>query len=137
MLAIDYNIPRAEQNLNYVLVERCFTPEQRWQNARFIETWVENVNMQPVTLVLQFAEGRRCGHAPFTGEVWKSTIVLQPGEKRPINWMLKQSQFFLAGFAPTQNQIIDLDKIGYLAIGVESANPTNSTLRVGTIRLWP
>ena len=52
MLALEYTITQPPPN-DYVLAERCLTPEQNWHDARYLALWVEN-DEQPKTLVIQF-----------------------------------------------------------------------------------
>jgi hypothetical protein len=141
VMALDYTINQPPP-ADYLLVERCFTPEQDWRNARHLEVWVENDD-QPKTLVVQFGEGCRCAGEAFPGEVWRAFIPLLPGDKRAVDVRLAPLGG-LAGFplgradwSPVQNEQPDLDRIGYLAIGVHGGSPHSGAIYLGPMRLWP
>jgi len=134
-LAVSYAITQPPPN-DYVLVERCFSPEQDWSDARFFELWVENDD-QPKTLVVQFGEGRRCAGEPFSGEVWRTLVPLLPGEERLVTVQLVDLLLVRADWSPLQNGQLDLAKIGYLAIGVHSNGPQAGATYLGSMQLWP
>jgi Leucine-rich repeat (LRR) protein/WD40 repeat protein len=134
LMALEYTINQPAPN-NYVLLEGCFRPEQDWRNARYLELWVEN-DEQPKTLVVQFGEGRRCAGEAFTGEVWRAFVPLLPGEKRPVDVRLVGIPPGRADWSPTQNQQLDLDRIGYFAVGLHVDKPGSGTIYLGPVQIW-
>jgi len=134
-LALAYTITQPPPN-DYVLGERCFASEQDWSDARTLELWLEN-DQQPKKLVFQIGEGRRCVGEPFTGEVWRTVVSLLPGERRPVEVRLASPPLMRTDWSPLQNGQLDLDRIGYLAIGTHSNGPQNGTIYLGSMQLWP
>jgi hypothetical protein len=133
VLALSYTIKAAPPD-DYVMLERCFTPEQDWRGMRDMEIWVENDD-SPKLIAIQFGEERRCKDEGFKGEVWRYRMFLEPGETGAKR--IRLSEFTRADWSPAQNGQLDLERIGYFAMGIGQAGTGNGRIWFGPVQLWP
>ncbi|HZQ07564.1 MAG TPA: protein kinase [Anaerolineae bacterium] len=119
---------------DYIVLDRCFAPPKNWNGASALEMFLQNDGNRKQA-VLQFGEGRRCAGENFPGEVWRVFIDLAPNQS---GWFrLPFSDFAWVDWAPSQNGRIDLNRIGYLAVGMRASGQGRGELFFGPIRTVP
>lgn len=131
VMVLNYVINGAAPN-DYIVLERCFVPEQDWDGAGYLEVWVQNDNV-PKQLIVQFGEGRRCAGEAFSGEVWRAFVNVAPGQAGPIQVSL--SDFQWADWSPSQDHQMELGQIGYFALGIQGSGMASGSASFGTVLL--
>ncbi len=134
-LRLDYDISGNSASDNYVVLNRSFSPAQNWFGAHNMEIWVEN-DAKPKQLILQFGEGRSPDYANFSFEVWHAFIDLSSNQSGTLRVPLSRFDQEL-GWAPSVNNRMDLDTVGYFALGIRGSSIGNGTVYFGSIRLLP
>lgn len=132
-IRLDYNILGTSNSDNYIVLDRCVNPAQDWRGAQYVELWVQN-DTKPKQLVLQFGEGIYCTPGHFPIEVWNTFVNLSSSQTGLVRVRLNQfSQE--TGWAVSQNNRMDLDTIGYFAIGIRGDGIGSGTMQFGAIRI--
>lgn len=132
-LRLEYVIRGNTPSDNYVVLDRCLNPLQNWQGAQGIKIWLKNDD-KPKQVFFQFGEGYRCSGGQFPFEVWRTFMNLdagQMGEQQVAFSNFEQE----TSWAATINNRIDLDKIGYIAIGIRGPAIGQGSIQFGPIGL--
>ena len=133
LMTLTYTIRKAPPD-DYVVVNRYYDSEQDWTGARYLDVWVENDNTFKQVIV-QFGEQLSPAPDVFKGEVWRAFVKLAPGQTGNVKLAL--SDFSWVNWSPFQNGRIDLDRIGYFALGTQGTGLGQGNIYFGPVRILP
>ena len=124
-LALSYDIESPLPD-NYVGLERSLQPAQDWSNFSRVQFWVKN-DAQAKEITFQWGETQ--------GEVWKTTLFLQPSETRRVEIPLSAPPFFWADWSPFDNGEPDPGQVDYFGFFIAAAQPGKGTIYLDSLTL--
>lgn len=132
-MLMNYKINRAPPD-DYVMLDRCLDATQNWNGVHFVEIYIENDNAQK-QLMIQFGENLwHCDDRKNVwGSVWQSAVNLVPGQSGAVR--IPVSDFKLASWPGMNDRQMNLNQIGYYAVGVSGSGIREGTIRFGEIQL--
>ncbi|MEM7130091.1 MAG: WD40 repeat domain-containing protein [Chloroflexota bacterium] len=127
-----YNLAASDRDQS-IFVTRRFEMPQDWSNAKFIEVEVRG-GLSQAPLIVQLGE-MGTGDVPL--ESWKGSRFVSANGHQKINLLLESRKDFNPEFKGNiDNQLLDLNNIGYLSIGTTAHHPISGTIEIVAIRLF-